>query len=466
MNESVIIKNCQPFYMNPSFDALPVFQTEDYLTRLYLLQAKMEESDLSHVLVYADREHFANMDYLIGHDPRFEEALLVIDRKNHRTLFVGNEGWGHTQSLPIPVERVLFQSFSLQGQPRDKSKPLHKHLAQLGIGKDSRLGLIGYKYFIPKELTRAESRTDFPMWLIEEILRLTPKDRLTNVTSFMTGLPHGVRMNLRTAKEVAYYEQIAERTAQSVIRMFKLLKPGISEMELTAQAAMDAFPISAFPMIQFGEEHVSIGLRSPNEQILQLGDPVCLCRALRGALVSRAGIAAYDEATLHKNRKRALQDFYIPYWSALATWYETVGIGVNGGALYQCIHERIGSHRFGLQLNPGHNIGADEWTNSPVYKGSNLLLTDGMYLQSDVIASHSTPVYTAIMEDGLVLAGEHLRQQLALQYPKTWSRIQERQAFMKDTLGVRIKEEVLPLSSLCGVYFPFFLDTTQIFAKV
>ena len=36
MNESVIIKNCQPFYMNPSFDALPVFQTEDYLTRLYL----------------------------------------------------------------------------------------------------------------------------------------------------------------------------------------------------------------------------------------------------------------------------------------------------------------------------------------------------------------------------------------------------------------------------------------------
>jgi len=465
MSENVIIKNCSPFYLTPSFDALPVLQAEDYLTRHQLLQEKMEEAGLSHILVYADREHFANMEYLIGHDPRFEEALLVIERNNHLTLFIGNEGWGHTQALPVPVERILFQSFSLQGQPRQSLKPLHTHLKKLGINKGSRLGLIGYKFFLPNELPHADTQTDFPAWVVEEILHLTPKKQLKNATAFMTGLPTGIRMRLRTAKEIAYYEQIAERTAQSVIRMLKLLKPGISEIELTVQAAMDAFPISAFPMIQFGEEHVSIGLRSPNEQTLKLGDPVCICRALRGALVSRAGIAAYDEASLSTGRKHALQDFYMPYWGALATWYETLGVGVTGGALYNSIHSRIGGRRFGLVLNPGHNIGADEWTNSPVYKDSTLTLTDGMYLQSDVIASHSKPVYTAIMEDGVVLAGEKLRQQLALQYPETWSRIQARQTFMRNTLGIQISEEVLPLSSLCGVYFPFFLNTNFIFAK-
>lgn len=465
MSEDVIVKTCSPFYMTPTFDSLPVFQAEDYRARQALLQEKMKAAHLSHVLVYADREHFANMEYLIGHDPRFEEALLVIDVNNHMTLFIGNEGWGHTQALPVPVERILFQSFSLQGQPRQNPKPLHTHFRKLGINKESRLGLIGYKFFLANELADAETRTDFPSWLVEELQQLTPRKQMSNVTAFMTGYPSGIRMSLRTAKEIAYYEQIAERSAQSVIRMLKLLKPGISEIELTALAAMDAFPISAFPMIQFGEEHVSIGLRSPNEQPLKLGDPVCICRALRGALVSRAGVAAYDEATLNMNRKRALQDFYRPYWSALAAWYETLGIGVSGGALYECIHSRMGARRFGLVLNPGHNIGADEWTNSPVFRDSPLILSDGMYLQSDVIASHANPVYTAIMEDGIVLASKNLQQKLAIQYPETWSRIQTRQSFMKNTLGIQISEEVLPLSSLCGVYFPFFLDLNRIFAR-
>ncbi|HZS93019.1 MAG TPA: hypothetical protein VFE42_36710 [Chloroflexota bacterium] len=30
------------------------------------------------LLVYVDREHFANLAYLTGFDPRFEEALLIL----------------------------------------------------------------------------------------------------------------------------------------------------------------------------------------------------------------------------------------------------------------------------------------------------------------------------------------------------------------------------------------------------
>ncbi|HZW49836.1 MAG TPA: hypothetical protein VFF80_06890 [Bacillota bacterium] len=465
MTSAIKIINCDPFYLIPVFTALPQLETEDYLIRLNLLQEKMREKNLSHVIVYADREHFANMDYLIGHDPRFEEALLILDAGGARTLLVGNEGWGHSSQLPVETQRILHQTFSLQGQPRQKLKPLARHLRWAGIGKDSSLGVIGYKYFLAGEIKDPEHQTDLPAYLMEEIYRLIPRKQVCNFTASLTGLPGGIRMHLRSAKEVAIYEQIAERTTQSVIRMLKFLKPGISELELTSLAAMDAMPISAFPMINFGTEHVANGLRSPNEHTLQLGDPACICRALRGALVSRAGIAAYDQASLPVGMKKVTEKFYKPFWAALAAWYETVGIGVSGGEVYDSIFSRIGSKRFGVSLNPGHQIGADEWINSGIYAGSEIVLPDGAYLQSDVIASCSKPVYSAIMEDGLVLAGVDLRQAIAAEYPATWQRIQQRRTFMQTTLGIQIKEEVLPMSSLCGIYFPYLLNYNLIFSK-
>ncbi|HEU5098458.1 MAG TPA: hypothetical protein VFU22_05535, partial [Roseiflexaceae bacterium] len=41
------------------------------------------------VVVYGDREHAANLSYLCGFDPRFEEALLVLGRDRRRMLIVG-----------------------------------------------------------------------------------------------------------------------------------------------------------------------------------------------------------------------------------------------------------------------------------------------------------------------------------------------------------------------------------------
>ncbi len=38
----------------------------------------MEELKITHTMVYADREHFANLAYLTGFDPRFEESLLIV----------------------------------------------------------------------------------------------------------------------------------------------------------------------------------------------------------------------------------------------------------------------------------------------------------------------------------------------------------------------------------------------------
>ena len=44
------------------------------------------------LVVYADREHLANIAFLSGYDPRFEEALLLLGPRQRRVLVVGNEG--------------------------------------------------------------------------------------------------------------------------------------------------------------------------------------------------------------------------------------------------------------------------------------------------------------------------------------------------------------------------------------
>ena len=67
------------------------------------------------LLVYGDREHFANLAYLTGYDPRFEEALLVLLPGRKPALLLGNEGMAYSGVSPVEIERVLYQSFSLLG---------------------------------------------------------------------------------------------------------------------------------------------------------------------------------------------------------------------------------------------------------------------------------------------------------------------------------------------------------------
>ena len=68
------------------------------------------------------------------------------------------------------------------------------------------------------------------------------------------------------------------------------------------------------------------------------------------------------------------------------------------------------------------------------------------------------------MEDGLILADDALRAELKKLYPKVASRIEKRKSFMQDVIGMDISDDVLPLSQISGMYFPFMLDTTRLFS--
>src|SRR6185295_9437338 len=74
----------------------PPSSLSEFEARIAALRARMEERKLTHTIVYADREHFANLAYLTGFDPRFEEALLLLMPEGSPTLLVGNEDMAYT----------------------------------------------------------------------------------------------------------------------------------------------------------------------------------------------------------------------------------------------------------------------------------------------------------------------------------------------------------------------------------
>ncbi|HSL93795.1 MAG TPA: hypothetical protein VK905_04260 [Bacillota bacterium] len=433
---------------------LVYFSRTELESRLHALLELMHQRGVTHAVVYGDREHFANLEYLTGFDPRFEESLLILESSGRLTLLLGNECYGYSQVSPLNLNRVLFQDFSLQGQPRDNSNELGDILSECGIRLGSRVGLIGFKYY------RDSRSSDIPSYIVDEIRCLVGSPNAFNFTDALTHLDYGLRLRIRTASEVAYFENAANRTSSVVRNIINSLMPGITELEASRQARYDASPISMFPIVNFGDTNVKLGLRSPGQRELRMGDPVTICYAIRGSLVARSGLAAYSREDLRGLLHGAIEDFYFPYFRGISGWYESLEIGASGGDIYAGVMDVLGDHeRFGLYLNPGHHIATDEWVNSPFFAGSPHHVQPGHYLQCDIIAARSNPFLQAIVEDGVIIADAALQTELTRDYPKVASRIARRRVFMRETLGIEIGESVLPLSNIPAVCYPYMFDS-------
>lgn len=131
--------------------------------------------------------------------------------------------------------------------------------------------------------------------------------------------------------------------------------------------------------------------------------------------------------------------------------------GLPGGDIYEAVERTIPKAIFGWSLNPGHFVSGEEWLSSPFYQDSDIRLESGMMFQMDIIVS--VPGYAgANAEDGILLADEELRKQIAVQYPDMWGRMQKRRKYMTETLGIPLSEDVLPRSGLCGYIRPYLLN--------
>src|SRR5947209_3293453 len=109
----------------------PAIPTAVYEARNAALYAR---AGAEWVVVYADREHLANMAFLTGFEPRFEEALFLLGPGGRRVLVVGNEGQSYTSVARLPgIEISLCQSMSLLGQDRRTRPNLAVVLKDVGI---------------------------------------------------------------------------------------------------------------------------------------------------------------------------------------------------------------------------------------------------------------------------------------------------------------------------------------------
>jgi hypothetical protein len=87
-----------------------------------------------------------------------------------------------------------------------------------------------------------------------------------------------------------------------------------------------------------------------------------------------------------------------------------------------------------------------------------------MVLQTDIIPTGIRPGWTANCEDTVAIADASLRAELAERHPELWARVQARQAFVRDRLGIALRDEVLPLSCTPAYLAPFWLSPDQALA--
>jgi Xaa-Pro aminopeptidase len=442
----------------PRFD-LPAEQPSvpaaTYQGRIAAAAAAAADADLDALVVYADREHFANLSYLTGFDPRFEESLLILTPGRTPVLLVGNEGEAYAKVVPDGIEIVRYQSFSLVNQDRSASLPLPAVLAAAGLGDGvRRVGIAGWKYFGPDETDRPETWIEAPAFIVDELRALGCQP--VNATALFTAPGRGVRL-ISDADQLACFEFAATHGSESMRRLLHGVRPGQTELAAFSLYEPIGLPYSYHPVLLSGERTV-LGLASASGRVLRRGDPMSASLGYWGSNIARGGFLAEREADLPAAASDYITRLVAPYFACAAEWYETVGLGVTGGELYEVARRHLADPFFGVHLNPGHFIHLDEWPSSPVYARSEVTLRSGMALQIDIIPATGTAYHTSNIEDGVALADGALRAELAARYPGMWQRIGVRRAFMADVLGIQLRPEVLPLSNLAGYLPPLWLS--------
>ncbi len=436
-------------------DPPPILPEGIYRARLDRLRAGMEERDLDRLVIYADREHSANLAYLTGFDPRFEEAILVVGPTEIPAILVGNECYGLAGAAPLPMRRHLFQDLSLPSQPRDASRSLREILAEEGIQAGVRVGVIGWKSYADAD------RLEAPAFIVDDLRRLTGSSGdVRNAVELLIHPGHGLRV-INEVEQLAAFEHAACQTSNGVRNLLFGLRPGMTEREAVRLLDWNGTPLSCHLMLSSGPR-ARFGLLSPTERPIDRGDPFTVAFGIWGALNCRAGFVVEDASALPGEIQDYVERLVGPYFTAVAEWYGALRIGQPGRVLQEIIDRHLGDPFFGISLNPGHQIHLDEWVNSPISRGSDVELRSGMALQVDIIPATGTPYFTTNMEDGVALADQPLRDAFAHGYPAAWARIQARRRFMAEALGIDLHPDVLPFSNIPAYLPPFLLRPDRV----
>lgn len=441
----------------------PELPPEIYRQRYAALGRERERAELDVIVIYADREHSANLAWLTNFDPRFEEALLVLAAGENPTLLTGPENLGRAGAAALATEVRLYPPFGLMGQDRTRTPSLEGVLRHAGIDTKHRVGLIGWKFFSGLETERPDFWSEVPSFIVDTLRSIVgPDGRVINANRLLMDVSHGLRATAEI-EQIAQFEFGAVAASEAIKALLRNVRPGISEFALAQSMGLGILTHTCHTMLSTGPDLV--GLNSPSGRIIERGDPLSSAVGYPGGLTSRGGFVVADESELPRDARDYVARLAAPYFACAAEWYETIGIGVTGGELDALARRHLGDPFFNLVLNPGHLIHLDEWMNTGVYPGSKQPFASGQVVQCDIIPAVGPPYYGINIEDGVALLDEAGRDELRDKFPDVWSRIEARRAFMGDVLGIRLKPEVLPLSNMCGALPPYMLAPNRLLSK-
>lgn len=433
-------------------DVPPPLGLAELQGRLAALRAVAGQQGYASVVVYGDREHAANIHWLTGFDPRFEEALLVVT-PDDAVIVAGNECLPYAADTPLVragAARVVHcASLSLPSQPRGTAR-LSDILA--AIVPRGTVGAVGWKWFGPDEVEAPSLALDIPAFVADPLRRLAA--RVENATPLMMHPAHGLRARVDAA-EIARLEFANHMAAAALRRMVFAFREGMTDFAAVEAAQVGGLPLGCHTTFAVGAGVQ--GLAGPTGRRLERGAPASFNICHWGANICRAGWMARGADDLPAAARDYLEVFVQPYVRAMSDWCALMRVGVAGGEVWSRMRTALPHDRFHVDLNPGHLIGLDEWLSSPIAEGSDIPLASGMAMQMDVIPSH--PVYGSTrMEDGYVIADAALRAELAARFPAVAARCAARAAFMRDVIGMDVPDSLLPLADTCGIVAPFLLD--------
>ena len=437
-------------------DTPPALSSGECNARLQSLRKAAAAAGLDAIVVYGDREHAANLHWLTGFDPRFEEAVMVVT-PGDALLLAGNECLAYTAVSPLVQSGVvrtgLCTSLSLPSQPRG-GRRLIDWLAEM-LALDDTVGAVGWKWYGPDEVDDPATALDIPAFLADPLRRLAA--RVENATALMMHPLHGLRARVDAA-EIARLEVANHMAAAALKRMVFAFREGMTDFQAFEAARIGGLPLGCHPTFAVGD---APGLCGPAGRHLALGLPASFNVCHWGANICRSGWLARSSADLPVAARDYLETFVEPYVQAMSDWCGMMRPGVSGGYVWAHMMAALSTETFGVTLNPGHLIGLDEWVSSPIREGSTDPLASGMAMQMDVIPSH--PVYGSTrMEDGYVIADAALREALARHFPNVARRCAARARFMREVIGMDVPESLLPLADTCGIVAPFLFDPAQV----
>ena len=444
--------------LSPRPDSEPpefVVSAAERAGRRSALRDRARQTGLDALAVFGDREHCGNLTYLTGYDPRFDEALLIVPSSGDDILIVGTENLEYAENFAPDIEVRQAAEFSLPGQPTTGIRPLAEVLAQSTGVAGAKVGIVGWK-----PLASSTEGMASPHFVVEAIRSARPNE-VADATALLMNPRSGLRRTA-SAAQIVEFEWTVRRVSHAMRRVIEGARPGMSEIEIAAEAGISGLPLSAHMMFSSGRETM-IPLSSPGIRRVQLGDPVFSAIGGKGSLTARGGMLATGGSQLSGESASYLGRFAAPYYGLLVERLSKLDVGARAGDVVESVEAEVAHHDFRLALNAGHTTDWEEWMNSPFYPESDIDLESGSLLQMDLIPAGSPDWFVANGEDTLILADDHLRAELQKSAPAAYQRMLNRQRRLRETVGVDVADAVLPLSDTLGWWAPLWLSPDLIY---